>query len=180
MLIIRKFGTTLRDSVFALIKQTLVTFGLLDFCQINKTDMTISIKLFNSEIIFKSIDDPEKIKSIAGITMIWIEECSELTQEEFQQLDLRLRGKTKHAKQIIISFNPVSITHWLKSFVDDNRPGKVVLKTTYKENKFIDDEYKALLESFKTIDPYYYSVYCLNLYRGSINSLNSVNTLTCA
>ena len=38
------------------------------------------------------LDDPEKIKSIAGIDWIWIEEATELTYEDFGQLDLRLRG----------------------------------------------------------------------------------------
>lgn len=162
MLVIRKVGTTLRDSVFALIKQTIATFGLMPYCEINKTDMTISFKMFNSEIMFKSIDDPEKIKSIAGVTMMWFEECSELTQEDFQQLDLRLRGNTKHAKQIIISFNPISITHWLKAvFFDLKKPNSKVIHTTYLDNKFIDDEYKGTLEALKEQDPYYYTVYAL-------------------
>lgn len=57
MLVVRKVGTTLRDSCFQLIKDTLVFFKIYDQCQVNKTDMTI--QLFNGSLfIFKSMDDP--------------------------------------------------------------------------------------------------------------------------
>lgn len=57
MLVVRKVGTTLRDSCFQLIKDTLMFFKIYDQCQINKTDMMIT--LFNgSMFIFKSMDDP--------------------------------------------------------------------------------------------------------------------------
>ena len=36
-----------------------------------------------------------------------------------------------------------------------------MLRTTYKDNRFLDAEYTALLESYKVTDPYYYNVYCL-------------------
>ena len=35
------------------------------------------------------------------------------------------------------------------------------MHSTYKDNKFLDDDYKELLESYKDTDPYYYDVYCL-------------------
>lgn len=162
MLIVRKVGTTLRDSVFALMKETIKTFGLGSLCQVNKTDMTITLPDFKSEILFKSIDDPEKIKSIANITLMWIEESSELTQADFQQLDLRLRGNTKHAKQILISFNPIDINHWLKKvFFDGKKENTKIVHTTYKDNKFIDAAYTKTLEDLKIQDEYYYSVYAL-------------------
>lgn len=162
VLIVRKVGTTMRESVFALMKQTLSTFGIFHLCRVNKTDMTISLPLFGSEILFKSIDDPEKIKSITDITLIWIEEASDLTQQDFQQLDLRLRGKTKHAKQIMVSFNPIDVNHWLKRmFFDVRRDDTTVIHTTYKDNAFIDVQYVATLEKLRTHDEYYYNVYAL-------------------
>lgn len=36
-----------------------------------------------------------------------------------------------------------------------------ILKTTYRDNKFIDEEYKKLLEDFALEDEYWYSVYAL-------------------
>ena len=90
-----------------------------------------------------------------------MEEASEIAEEDFNQLDVRLRGKGTH-KQIVLTFNPVSVLHWLKGrFFDRQDPRAVALKSTYKDNKFLDEDYKQTLEGYKDTDPYYYSVYCL-------------------
>ena len=128
------------------------------------SDLRISCANGNS-VIFKGLDDTEKLKSITfpkgELTDIWIEEASEVQEEDFNQLDVRLRGKGTH-KQIVLTFNPVSVLHWLKlRFFDRKDPRAVVLKSTYKDNNFLDEDYKATLEGYKETDPYYYSVYCL-------------------
>jgi phage terminase large subunit len=64
-------------------------------------------------IIFRGMDDPEKIKSVQGINRIWIEEATELKKEDFNQLDLRLRGKKEI--QMTATFNPISAEHWLNT-----------------------------------------------------------------
>ena len=164
LLVVRQTGDTNRDSTFALFKQVINKWGLTEHFKINESDLRIVCKLNSNAIIFKGLDDTEKLKSITfakgELTDVWMEEASETEESSFNQLDVRLRGG-KQKKQIIISFNPVNINHWLKKFVDDKQPNKMDLHTTYKQNKFIDDDYKRLLESFKDKDPYYYSVYCL-------------------
>ena len=129
--------------------------------KINKTDMTIT-HLNGSQIIFAGLDDVEKLKSIYNITMMWIEEASEINQADFHQLDLRLRGATKYYKQIIFTFNPVDINHWLKKrFFDVPYNNVTTHHSVYKDNRFLDDEAKKVLESYKDSDEYYYTVYCL-------------------
>lgn len=160
ILVVRKVAKTLRESCFILIRQIISDWGLSQLFNVNKTDMKITC-INGNEILFAGLDDVEKLKSIANITSIWIEEASELEPEDFRQLDIRLRGKTKHYKQIVLSFNPVSITHWLKAeFFDKQRLNTTTMHSTYKDNKFLDDEAKAVLEAFKDTDPYYYMVYC--------------------
>jgi phage terminase large subunit len=74
---------------------TLSKFQLTSSCHINHS--TLTIELPNGSImLFKGCDNSEKIKSIAGITDIIIEEATELTEDEFSQLDLRLRAKVPH------------------------------------------------------------------------------------
>lgn len=85
--------------------EILSDWGLYEHCKINKSDYTILLPN-GSEILFKGLDDPEKIKSIAGITDVWIEEATELTPEDFDQLTLRVR--TGSSNQFFLSFNPVS------------------------------------------------------------------------
>lgn len=162
ILIVRKVARTLRESTFSLLRGVISDWGLSHLFDVNKTDMTITCNTNGNQIIHAGLDDVEKMKSIHGITGLWIEEASEVEQQDFQQLDLRLRGFTKNYKQIVISFNPISALHWLKSvFFDKTRPNSTVKHTTYLDNKFIDDDYKQVLESMKEDDPYYYMVYAL-------------------
>lgn len=162
LLVVRQTGDTNRDSTFALFKQVVNKWNMAQLFHIKESDLRIKCKNGN-EIIFKGLDDSEKLKSITfsrgELTDVWIEEASEIEESDFKQLDVRLRGGNVK-KQIIISFNPVDINHWLKKFVDKKQDNKMTLHTTYKDNKFLDDEYKILLESYKDTDPYYYDVYC--------------------
>ena len=158
-LCVRKVAKTLRYSIFSLLRQILSDMNMLSLVSINKTDMTF--EYCGRKIILMGLDDVEKLKSINGITDIWVEEATETTADDVQQLNLRLRGGTLK-KRIILSFNPISSLHWLKGYFVDRVDESIrVTKTTYADNAFLDDDYKKELESYKTLDPYYYQVYAL-------------------
>jgi phage terminase large subunit len=162
-LVTRKVGDTNRISTFALLKQVISAFNLSPLFKIYETDMTI--KCINGNmIIFKGLDDKEKIKSVTferGIlTDIWMEEASEFIEEDFDQLDLRLRGQSAHSFQITLTFNPIDLMHWIKrKFYDETMADAICVLSTYKDNQFIDEPYKAKLESLETKNPYLYQVY---------------------
>lgn len=163
-LVLRKVAKTLRESVFTEIKKTIYRWGLQQLFKIPKgTSSELHITCVNgNEILFAGLDDVEKLKSISGVTSIWIEEASETTPEDFRQLDIRMRGKSLNYKQMMISFNPIDINHWLKKeFFDRPKTGSTTTHSTYKDNPFLPDEDKAVLEAFKETDPYFYQVYCL-------------------
>jgi phage terminase large subunit len=155
-LLIRKVARTIRGSQFSLLKSLIENGNLGEFFYIRESDLSITCKLNGNTFISAGMDDREKIKSIHGITSIWIEEATELNLQDFRQIDLRLRGKTPHYKQILLTFNPVDALHWLNTVQLKN---SVKLKTTYKDNKFIDDEYYTVLEGLKDQDPEYYKIY---------------------
>ncbi len=165
LLVTRATGKSNRDSTFALFKQIINKWKLSRYFKVNESDLRIKCLLNGNEIVFSGLDDVEKLKSITfskgELTDIWIEEASEILESDFNQLDVRLRGKgTK--KQIVISFNPIDINHWLKKRFFDVLSKKVtIVHTTYKDNDFLDEDYKQLLESYKDTDEYYYNVYCL-------------------
>ena len=141
-LVCRKVQRTIRESCFKQLIGQLSDHYPESGYKVNKSDLLISLGN-GSEIIFAGLDDVEKLKSIYNITGIWIEEASELTQ-------------------IILSFNPVSITHWLKKrFFDRKEPRARVHESTYKDNRFLDAEQIQVLEGYKETDEYYYDVYCL-------------------
>jgi len=161
VLVIRKVQNTIKVSVWRLMLDLLKESGIYDFCKINKSDM--EIELPNGSIfIFKGLDDPEKIKSITGITDIVIEEATELIEEEFTQLNLRLRPAEAYP-QIYLMFNPISKANWVYNYFFVNKLDKnvLVIKTTYKDNKFLPPEYVAELENLQYRNPAYYRIYTL-------------------
>ena len=164
VLVCRKVARTIRESCFAQLCGQVARHYPDSGYRINKGDMKIFFPN-GSEILFAGLDDVEKLKSIYDITMIWIEEASELEQGDFNQLDIRLRTKFPYYLQMILSFNPITITHWLKKrFFDKEDPRAKVHESTYKDNRFLTDEAIRTLEAFKETDEYYYMVYCLGIW----------------
>ena len=157
ILVIRKVARTQKESCFAVICKILEGIKILNVFRINKT--TLDITLPNGSIIlFKGMDDSEKIKPIANITDIWCEEATELTLDDFSQLNLRLRALNPNL-QIWLSFNPVSKANWCYRYFFVNKAEAFILKTTYKDNDFLPQAYKDEIESYKYTNPTYYKIY---------------------
>ena len=163
-LVVRKVNNTLRDSCFALVKSILSDWQLYDQCKINKTDLTVELPN-GSHFIFKGMDDPEKIKSIANIDDIIVEECTEVDEFDFDQLSLRLRSRNQY-NQVHCMFNPVSKENWVykrwfKEGANYNKDNTVILHTTYKNNKFLPKEYIENLLDMERTNPAYFRIYAL-------------------
>ena len=164
VLVIRKYATTLKDSVFQLIIDILKKWQIYKYCKVNLSTYTITLPN-DSVFLFKGMDNSEKIKSITDITDIWCEEATELQLDEYTQLDLRLRALTTEL-QLFCSFNPVSKENWVyKKWFDEkavyDKENTVILKTTYKHNKFLPQSYIDALEEKINSNPQYYKVYAL-------------------
>lgn len=164
VLIIRKYGTTLKDSVFQLIIDTLKKWQIFSYCKVNLTTFTITLPN-ESMFLFKGLDDSEKIKSITDITDIWCEEGTELTEDEFTQLDLRLRASVPNL-QLFISFNPISKANWVyKRWFEEgaayDKETTKILHTTYKDNRFLPESYIKALEEKARTNYNYYRIYAL-------------------
>ena len=162
---IRKVSSTLNDSCVSLVKEILQSYKIWDKVALNKTEKRFEFPN-GSVIMFKGLDDSEKIKSISGITHIWCEEASELSKDDLQQLNTRLRGLHAKNGQIFLCLNPVSEEHHIiKDFIDkkDERSDTTCFHSTYKDNRFLDEAYGAQLEAYKEYDMEFYRVYCLGL-----------------
>lgn len=160
-LCVRKTKKSIKSSVFQLFKDVISDWDLTPYFEYNNTEHTIKSLINGTTYITFGIDDPEKLKSIQGITGIWIEEATELDKQDFTQLDLRLRGDTPSYKQIILTYNPVDESHWLvKRFFENQDKQTSLHKTTYLDNKFIDEEYKNTLNELAKHDQNFYNVYC--------------------
>ena len=168
----RNVGNTIKRSVFNEITKSITNMGLKGRFAINKSDMIITCKLNEKQILFCGLDDAEKVKSITPqngvLERIFIEEATEIKRSAYLQLKKRLRGKSKHSKHILMAFNPILKSHWIykeffggwqddKTAYEDDK--KLILKTTYKDNLFLTKEDRELLED--ETDPYFYEVYTL-------------------
>ncbi|MBP3920789.1 MAG: PBSX family phage terminase large subunit [Bacilli bacterium] len=163
LLIVRQTGDTNGKSTFPLMKQVISNWNLSKYFKINESDKRIKCLLNSNEVAFAGLDDVEKIKSITfengELTDIWVEEATECQEADINQLKVRLRGG-KSKKQMVLSFNPINVQHWIKRHFIDSKLATVCF-STYKDNKFLTEDDRKALEDLKYTDEYTYRVYCL-------------------
>lgn len=177
LLVVRKIEETNRDSTFAELQAAIYRlFGEYSerFWKINLNPLMMECRTTGNRIIFRGMKDQgqrEKVKSITfrkgKLCWIWIEEATELLQEDVDILDDRLRGDLASINpnlyyQITMTFNPVSATHWIKArYFDRQDPEIFTHHSTYRDNRFIDEGYYARMERRRIEDPDGYRIYGL-------------------
>lgn len=139
-LVFREVFETMRESCFELFKTVLRRLNYLSDETSKKArardgkaiavNSPMEIRFPNgSRIIFKGLDKTEKVKSIHGVSIVWIEEASEIKQSAFVEILGRIRepGKTLH---FILTSNPIGRENWLYSYfftrTDKNGNEKVI------------------------------------------------------
>lgn len=162
-LVLRKVQKDLDDSVVQEIKDALYNLGLYQHFTFNKTRKTFTHIRSGNMILCRGLDEPERIKSIKGISSMWLEEATEFSQEEFEQLLIRIRGEKQFYVQWVLSFNPIQEDHWLHSYIQLNKrnPNFKFIWSTYKDNRFLSVRDKQRLEDLKNTNPLFYQIYCL-------------------
>lgn len=160
ILVCRRYGTTIRNTCFALFKEILTKWQLIPYVKIRETDFNIKFPN-GSEIIFTGLDEETKLLSLNNISCIFIEEIYEITKDILEQLSLRMRGQAE-GQQIIAAFNPISKNHWLYNFCVEQPPQSFIFsETTYKDNQFLSAEYVAELEEMLVRNPAKAKIYVL-------------------
>ena len=161
LLWVRKVKDTIKDSIYAELCWVIEKWWLEKDFEITKSPMYIKNKLTWADFIFRWMDDPEKIKSIKWVTRVWIEEATELNKKDFDQIDLRLRWCDN--LQITCSLNPIDEDHWINTDFDMhwNTEDVEILHTTYKNNRFVWDQYDKVMERLKVQNPRMYEIYAL-------------------
>jgi len=161
-IVARKIQDTMRQSVFRLLQNRIRDMGLESAFTINKTEMSFTAG--KNEIILVGLNDVNKLKSIYDPTDAWIEEADQVTQDDFEEIDRRIRSITGRPPKITLSFNPTSAFSWLKKYFYDMPSIKELtyeLTTTYLDNVFLDPEYTKTIERLKETNPSAYRVYGL-------------------
>lgn len=148
-LVVREVYDTIRDSCFSLFEEVALRIGIYDHLKFKTSPMQV-IFPNGSKIIFKGLDNPQKLKSINGVSIVWLEECSECKYEAYKELLGRLRHK-ELSNHIICSTNPVGTDNWTYShFFKNEENNKIVL----------DDEILYENRIVKTNNTYYHHSTC--------------------
>ena len=158
ILVCRRYGTTLRNSCFALFKEILTKWKIISLCNVNNSNMIITLPN-GTEIIFLGLDDETKLLSISGITCVFVEEVFEVPKDIVEQLNLRLRGGSKN-KQILMAWNPININSWLYSFTKNLPEDAIYIHSTFRDNPFLDAQYIKQLESLYKTNPAKARIFC--------------------
>lgn len=116
---LRHVFSDIRDSLFADFKDRLQDsdFDENDF-EINESKMMILYKPTGNTIISKGFKKSSgnrsaKLKSLAGITHVLIEEADENMEQDVNKLDDSIRTDKIENIQVIFLYNPPSKNHWL-------------------------------------------------------------------
>ncbi len=192
VLVVREVYETIRESCFDLFKEILEDMELLSDessrkAQHNKIvakSSPMSLTFPNgSKVIFKGMDKPEKLKSINDVSIVWIEEASEVKYSGYKEL----LGRVRHpylSLHFILSWNPVDEQNWtFKHFFIDRQNKRKILdpeilykhKTVVKgntyyhhslptDNLFLPEAYVKQLDELADYDPDLYRVARLGRY----------------
>ncbi|MCR5504700.1 MAG: PBSX family phage terminase large subunit [Elusimicrobiaceae bacterium] len=157
--ITRKTMPALKMTAMRLIINLLKEYNLFAPACFNKTENIY--KMGRSSFQFFSLDDPEKIKS-SEFNYIWMEEATEFNYQDYSVLLTRLSAPIINGKQnqIFLTLNPTDINSWIykKLFTQKDI---TVIKSTYKDNNFLQESYIKTLLSLKNYDKNAYQVFTL-------------------
>jgi phage terminase large subunit len=121
------------------------------------------------------MDKPTKVKSINGVSIVWLEECSEIKYDGYKEMLGRLRTPIGTSMHYILSCNPVGKENWVYQHffkrTDDNgneililddeqlynkhtiiKNGTYYHHSTVDDNPFIQKAYLDRLEDIKNYD----------------------------
>ena len=175
-LVVREVFDTIRDSCFDLLMEVAAAMEVDNYVTFTTSPMQVRFKN-GSQIIFKGMDKPAKLKSLNGVSIVWIEECSEVKYAGFKEILGRLRHPAL-SNHIILSTNPVSKSNWCyKHFFRDKSNGLEVLDdellyakrilvigntyyhhSTVDDNYFVPQDYIDQLDDLEKHDPDLYRV----------------------
>lgn len=163
-LVVREVFDTIRDSCYDLLMEVAEAMGVSQYMTFTSSPLQVRFRN-GSRIIFKGMDKPAKLKSLNGVSIVWIEECSEVKYAGFKEILGRLRHPTL-SNHIILTTNPVSKGNWCYKFFFQDKKEHVfilndeelykkriiILGNTYYHHSTVDDNYFVPGDYIKQLD----------------------------
>ena len=148
--VFRQTLPSLRETAWREIREVLDEYHI-DY-QENKSNGIITLSN-KSTISFTPTDDDRKLRSL-NLDMVYIEQCEEITEEAFDELDLRIRNDVAQSDygQMLIVVQPESKHHWLyRRFYQTkaNDPNYKYVHFSYLDNPYLPKEQAMVYEGLK-------------------------------
>ena len=148
--VFRQTLPSLRETAWREIVELLEKYNI-EFKE-NKSNGLVTLSN-GSTISFTPVDDEKKLRSL-NLDFVYIEQCEEITEEAFIELDLRIRNEVskKYGGQMLLVVQPSNKTHWLyRLFYQEkvNDPDYSKIHFSYLDNPFLPDEQKKVYEGLK-------------------------------
>lgn len=189
VLVIREVFGTILESCFSLFCEILSDMDMLEMNhnrerarkKVLYSKGPLSFTFPNgSRIIFKGMDEPQKLKSINNISIVWLEEASEIKYAGYKELLGRLRTPNV-SLHFILTFNPTEKSNWVyqhffKRVTDDGKEivilddedlyerGIITIGKKYyhfsncEDNPYLPDSYIDRLDDIQNYDLDLYTV----------------------
>ncbi|MDD2401683.1 MAG: PBSX family phage terminase large subunit [Clostridia bacterium] len=138
-IVFRRYQNELRDTVFGQFEWTAAKMGIAHFFKFQVSPMQIIYIPTGQKIVFKSADNPRKIKSInlgkGYIKYAWFEEVDQFASiEEIRNIIQSLFRGENHKRYSFYSFNPPkSARSWVNQEVKIQKPGRRVHHSDYRD-----------------------------------------------
>ena len=146
---LREIQDTIKDSVHKLLADRISVYGLEEY---EIKDSEIVNKINGTRFIFKGLrdQDPQKIKSLEGVDIAWIEEAQTITKKSWDILNPTIR---KDGSEVWISMNREEENDPLWVALAANPDERtLVVKVNYYDNPFCPNELKLQAEKCKEQD----------------------------
>ena len=141
----REVQNSIKDSVHRLLKTQIKRLGYSEFFVV--TANSIRCLVTDSEFIFRGLNDmtAENVKSMEGITDVWVAEAESMGARSWMILDPTIR---EEGSQIYVDYNPdnpKSATNTM--FTTDCPPDAIVVHLTYRDNPHFPSTLETLRQN---------------------------------
>ena len=166
VLVIRRYAVTHKDSTFAQLQWAFQILGVSHLWKCTTNPMQMTYKPTGQKILFRGLDEPQKITSITvkkgNLCWVWFEEAFQIENEaDFDKIDLSIRGILPEGlyKQIILTLNPWNDGHWIKArFFDKQDDDVLAITRNYDCNEWLGPDDIAVFEKMRIQNPKRYEV----------------------
>ncbi len=126
----REFQVSIKESVHALLKERISALGLESYYRVTKDAIAGNN---GSSFIFKGVRlNVQSIKSMAGITHLWLEEGQTISVDSWRVLPPTIR---ENGSEIWVTFNPLNKTDIIyKELVEKCRTDSYIRRVNWDEN----------------------------------------------